>query len=260
MSSGHRLALVSFLLLSTRFRVSVAYEVYFAAALISDRDASGENATFLAQVTVDDEVLLRFENESLSTIGLGESFVANQKSFLSLIARGRSSHIIGSSFSCKVLGTAFACSASVVSDGSDLATVLVDVTGLTILWKREDSGTDPPYNSTEFDVRELNETLRLWTGKYDERLNVCGSSGFTVRTSVRSSDSGTNLSCVVHSACEPSAVFFNVGEKTHVPPCARIGFKPDPLYSCGMSIPEKDARNASCEVWIGLGHVNSGGR
>lgn len=243
------------LLFFVRPRVSPAYEVYFATAFVSDHNGSEENATFLVQVTVDDELLLRFENGSPSTVGLGEDFVDNQRKLLNLVARGRPAHIIGSSFSCKVLGATFACSASVALDGSDLATVLADEDGLAILWNSENRSAEFPYNSTEFDVGQLNETLRLWTGKYDERLYVCGSSGFTVRTSVRGSESGTDLSCVVHSACEPSVVFFNVGDETYTPPCAQIGFDPDRLYSYGMSIPEKNVRNASCEIWIGLGHT-----
>lgn len=254
MSSGRGVLLI---LLLGLYRASVAYEVNFAAALISDNHAAKENATFLAQVSVDDEVLLRFENDSLSTVGLGEAFVVNQKAFLDLVAGSRAAHVVGSSFTCTVIGQAFACSISVVSDGLELATVLANEDRLVFLWQLENVTVDFLYNDTGYDVEELNRTLHLWTGKYDERLNVCGLSGFTVRTSVRGSNSGTNLSCIVHSACVPSAIFFRVGEKTHVPPCVQIGFKPDPMHSCGMTIRETRIRNASCEIWMGLGHVRN---
>lgn len=243
-------------LFAVSLRVCIAHEIYFAAVLLSERHVSGENETFLAQVTVDGEVLLRFDNGSLSMVGLDDDFVVNQKNFLRFVVRDRPSHILGSSFICTVLdGRGFACSVSTVADGQELAAAVANEERLVILWKSDNLTVELPYNNTEYDMQELNRTLHLWSGRYDEWLNARGLSGFTVRTSVRSSDSRTNLSCVVHSTCAPSTVHFLVDGKTYVPSCVQIGFRPDPLYSCGMTLRRKRVYNASCEIRMGLGHV-----
>lgn len=238
------------------YHMSVAHEIYFAAAIIDEYNASERNETFLTQVSVNNKILLNFENTSLSMVGLGESFVVNQKRFLYLVAKNHEAHVVGSSFLCTVLdAVGFACSISVIADGSDLAVGVANEEGLVVSWKVDNLTLNFPYNTTEYDMAELNRTLHLWSGEYDEWLYACGLLGFTIRTRVRSSETGTTLSCIVHSTCVPAAVYFVIGEKIHIPSCVQIGFTPDPLYSCGMILHRKRVHNASCEVRMGLGHV-----